>query len=117
MTTYTVDEITVPATMDDDPAVGSVFREWADVQNRAEVATTHLPELLWTPEEQLPYLLDPDAPSRLFLVRDDEGTAVGAGSYDSKRAASSSACCRISSTVRGMVITSGTSRGHAWRGR
>ncbi|MBT1630882.1 hypothetical protein [Curtobacterium flaccumfaciens] len=58
MTTYTVDEITVPATMDDDPAVVSVFREWVDVQNRAEVATTHLPELLWTPEEQLPYLLE-----------------------------------------------------------
>ncbi|WP_161598080.1 GNAT family N-acetyltransferase [Curtobacterium flaccumfaciens] len=92
MTTYTVDEITVPASMDDDPAVVSVFREWVDVQNRAEVATTHLPELLWTPEEQLPYLIDPDAPSRLFLVRDDEGTAVGAGSYDSKATADAPNC-------------------------
>uniref|UniRef100_UPI0013E06D65 GNAT family N-acetyltransferase n=1 Tax=Pseudomonas viridiflava TaxID=33069 RepID=UPI0013E06D65 len=92
MTTHTGEEITVPATMDDDPAVVALFREWVDVQNRAEVSITGLPELLWTPEEQLPYLIDPDAPSRLFLVRDDEGTAVGAGSYDSKATADAPNC-------------------------
>lgn len=92
MTAYTVHELVVPATMDDDPGTVQAFREWVDVQNRAEVSITGLPELLWTPEEQLPYLIDPDAPSRLFLVRDDEGTAVGAGSYDSKATADAPNC-------------------------
>ncbi|WP_185002618.1 MULTISPECIES: GNAT family N-acetyltransferase [unclassified Curtobacterium] len=92
MTAYTVHELVVPATMDDDPGVVQAFREWVDVQNRAEVSITGLPELLWTPEEQLPYLIDPDAPSRLFLARDDVGTAVGAGSYDSKAVADSPNC-------------------------
>jgi len=85
MTAYTVHELTVPASMDDDPAAVEAFREWVAAQNAAEVAVTGLPEILWTAEEQLPYLLDPDAPSRLFVVRDAGGTVVAAGSYDTKR--------------------------------
>ncbi|MBF4606219.1 GNAT family N-acetyltransferase [Curtobacterium sp. VKM Ac-1393] len=99
MTEYTVHELVVPATMDDDPETVRAFREWVDVQNRAEVSITGLPEMLWTPEEQLPYLIDPDAPSRLFLVRDDDGTAVGAGSYESKTIADAPNCWMAVSVV------------------
>ena len=92
MTAYTVHELDVPATMADDPAKVRAFREWVAVQNAAEVDVTGLPEILWTPEEQLPYLLDPEAPSRLFAVRDADGTAVAAGSYDTKVAPDTPNC-------------------------
>ncbi|WIB77989.1 GNAT family N-acetyltransferase [Curtobacterium sp. MCPF17_002] len=92
MTTYAVHEIDVPRTMTDDPAVVQAFREWVAVQNAAEVAVTGLPELLWSPEEQLPYLLDPEGPSRLFVARSSTGTVVAAGAYDSKQAPGTPNC-------------------------
>ena len=92
MTAYTVHELDVPATMDDDAATVQAFRDWVRAQNAAEVAVTGLPEILWTPEEQLPYLLDPEAPSRLFVVRDPDGDVVAAGSYDTKQAPGTPNC-------------------------
>ncbi|MFJ3384491.1 MULTISPECIES: GNAT family N-acetyltransferase [unclassified Curtobacterium] len=91
-TVYRVIEVDVPATMDADPAGVQAFREWVAVQNAAEVAVTGLPELLWTPEEQLPYLLDPEAPSRLVALRSPDGTIVAAGSYDTKQAPDTPNC-------------------------
>lgn len=92
MTAYTVHELDVPRTMDDDPAVVAAFRDWVAVQNAAEVAVTGLPEILWTAEEQLPYLLDPEAPSRLVVVHDPDGTTVASGAYDTKQAAGTPNC-------------------------
>ena len=89
---WTVEELVVPTTMDDDPGVVQAYREWVAVQNAAEVDVTGLTELLWTPEEQLPYLLDTDAPSRLFVVRAPDGTVVAAGSYDTKQAPGTPNC-------------------------
>ncbi|KQS09271.1 hypothetical protein ASG04_10455 [Curtobacterium sp. Leaf183] len=89
---YRVIELDVPTTMTDDPGRVRAFREWVAVQNAAEVDVTGLPELLWTPEEQLPYLLDPEAPSRLFAVRAPDGTTVAAGSYDTKSAPGTPNC-------------------------
>ncbi|MGU3410230.1 N-acetyltransferase family protein [Microbacterium sp. M1A1_1b] len=89
---YRVTELDVPATMTDDPAKVRAFREWVDVSNRSEIAVHGLAELAWKAEEQLPQQHDPDAPSRLFLVRDEHDTAVAAGSYDSKTAPGTTNC-------------------------
>ncbi|TCK65469.1 acetyltransferase (GNAT) family protein [Curtobacterium sp. PhB136] len=96
---YRVIELDVPATMAGEPAVVEAFREWVAVQNAAEVAVTGLPELLWTPEEQLPYLLDTEAPSRLFALRSPDGATVAVGSYDTKQAPGTPNCW-ISIAVR-----------------
>lgn len=89
---YRVEELDVPATTDDDARRVDAFREWVAVQNAAEVAVTGLPEILWTPEEQLPYMLDPEAPSRLFVVRGPDGTVVASGAYDTKTAPGTPNC-------------------------
>ena len=89
---YHVTELDVPATMTDDPTRVAAFREWVAVQNAAEVSVTGLPEILWTPEEQLPYLLDPEAPSRLVAVHSSDGTVVAAGVYDTKQAPGTPNC-------------------------
>src|SRR5438067_1080326 len=80
------------AAMTDDPARVAAFRGWVAVQNAAEVSVTGLPEILWTPEEQLPYLLDPEAPSRLVAVHSSDGTVVAAGVYDTKQAPGTPNC-------------------------
>lgn len=92
MTAYTVEELVVPTTMDDDPVHVRAFREWLAVSDAAEVAVHGLPELAWTPEEYLPTCREPEAPSRLFAVRAADGTIVGAGSYDSKTAPGTTNC-------------------------
>jgi len=92
MTTYTVDEITVPAPMDDDPATVATFAEWLAVSDGAEAAVHGLHELAWTPEEYLPLCREPGAPSRLVVARDDRGTVVGAGSYDTKQEPGTTNC-------------------------
>ncbi|PZE29313.1 hypothetical protein DEJ09_10475 [Curtobacterium sp. MCLR17_055] len=92
MTTYTVDEITVPAAMDDDPATVATFAEWLAVSDGAEAAVHGLHELAWTPEEYLPLCREPGAPSRLVVARDDRGTVVGAGSYDTKQEPGTTNC-------------------------
>ncbi|MBF4583744.1 GNAT family N-acetyltransferase [Curtobacterium sp. VKM Ac-2865] len=85
-------ELDVPRTMDDDPAAVAVFREWVAVSARSEVAVHGLAELVWTAEAQLAMLHDPEAPSRLFVVRDDHDVVVAAGSYDSKTAPGTPNC-------------------------
>jgi GNAT superfamily N-acetyltransferase len=92
MSTYTVDEITVPASMDDDPATVATFAEWLAVSDGAEAAVHGLHELAWTPEEYLPLCREPGAPSRLVVARDDRGTVVGAGSYDTKQEPGTTNC-------------------------
>lgn len=89
---YTVEELDVPTSMDDDAARVDAFRAWVAVQNAAEVAVTGLPEILWTPEEQLPYMLDPEAPSRLFVARAPDGAVVAAAAYDTKTAPGTPNC-------------------------
>jgi GNAT superfamily N-acetyltransferase len=84
VTAYTVEELDVPATMDDDPARVRAFCDWLVVSDAAEVAVHGLPELAWEPAEYLPMCHEPGAPSRLFVVRDGQGTVVASGSYDSK---------------------------------
>ncbi len=79
-----VEELVVPATMDDDPELVRAFSDWLAVSDAAEVAVHGLPELPWTPAEYLPMCHEPGSPSRLFVVRDDTGDVVAAGSYDSK---------------------------------
>jgi len=97
-TVYRVVELDVPATMTDDPAKVRAFQEWVDVSNRSEVAVHGLAELAWKAEEQLPLQHDPEAPSRLFVVRDettdseDGGIVVAAGAYDSKTAEGTPNC-------------------------
>lgn len=81
----TVHELDVPATMTDDPAKVQAFREWLAVSDAAEVDVHGLAELSWKPEEYLPMCHEPGAPSRLFVVRDADGTVVAAGSYDTKQ--------------------------------
>ncbi len=49
MSTYTVEELVVPATMDDDPELVRAFSDWLAVSDAAEVAVHGLPELSWTP--------------------------------------------------------------------
>lgn len=85
MTEYTVRELDVPATMDDDPGKVRAFREWLAVSDAAEVAVHGLPELTWKPKEYLPMCHEPGAPSRLFVVHDPDGAVVAAGSYDTKQ--------------------------------
>lgn len=80
----TVEELVVPATMDDDPARVQAFRDWLAVSDAAEVAVHGLAELPWTPAEYLPMCHEPGAPSRLFVVRDGSGAVVAAGAYDTK---------------------------------
>ena len=92
MTAYTVHELDVPATMADDPAKVRAFREWLAVSDAAEVDVHGLTELSWQPEEYLPMCHEPEAPSRLFVVRDGDGTVVAAGSYDTKRAPGTPNC-------------------------
>ncbi|ROP74887.1 GNAT family N-acetyltransferase [Curtobacterium sp. PhB115] len=92
MTTYSVDELVVPATMNDDPATVQSFRDWLAVSDAAEVGVHGLPELAWTPEEYLPMCHEPGAPSRLFAVRDTDGAVVAAGSYDTKQEAGTTNC-------------------------
>lgn len=95
---YRVTELDVPATMTDGPARVRAFQEWVDVSNRSEIAVHGLAELAWKAEEQLPQQHDPEAPSRLFVVRDDTaasddgGTVVAAGAYDSKTAPGTTNC-------------------------
>ncbi|MDT0210497.1 GNAT family N-acetyltransferase [Curtobacterium sp. BRD11] len=79
-----VEELVVPATMDDDPELVRAFSDWLAVSDAAEVAVHGLPELAWTPAEALPMCREPDAPSRLFVVRDGDGEVVASGAYDSK---------------------------------
>lgn len=40
----------------------------------------------------MPYLLDPEAPSRLFVVRDPDGAVVASGSCDTKQAPDTPNC-------------------------
>lgn len=79
-----VEELVVPATMDDDPELVLAFSDWLAVSDAAEIAVHGLPELAWTPAEYLPMCHEPGSPSRLFVVRDDTGEVVAAGAYDSK---------------------------------
>ncbi|WP_181429140.1 GNAT family N-acetyltransferase [Curtobacterium sp. MCSS17_008] len=81
---YTVEELVVPTTMDDEPDRVQAFRDWLAVSDAAEVAVHGLPELSWTPAEYLPMCHEPGAPSRLFVVRDAAGEVVASGAYDSK---------------------------------
>ncbi|MBA8989674.1 GNAT superfamily N-acetyltransferase [Curtobacterium pusillum] len=92
MTAYTVHELDVPTTMDDDPEKVRAFREWLAVTDAAEVDVHGLTELSWKPEEYLPMCHEPGAPSRLFVVRADGGTVVAAGSYDTKQAPGTPNC-------------------------
>ncbi|WP_144761848.1 GNAT family N-acetyltransferase [Curtobacterium sp. 9128] len=89
---YRVVELDVPSSMHDAPTTVRAFRDWVDVSNRSEIAVHGLAELAWTAEEQLPLQHDPEAPSRLFVVRDDEDTVVAAGSYSSKTAEGTTNC-------------------------
>lgn len=82
--TWTVEELDVPTTMDDDPARVQAFRDWLAVSDAAEFAVHGLRELSWTPAEYLPMCHEPGAPSRLFVVRDDAGEVVASGAYDSR---------------------------------
>jgi GNAT superfamily N-acetyltransferase len=92
MTAYTVHELEVPATMGDGPAKVRAFREWLAVSDAAEVDVHGLTELSWQAEEYLPLCHEPEAPSRLFVVRDPEGTVVAAGSYDTKQTPGTTNC-------------------------
>lgn len=92
MTAYTVHELDVPATMDDDPAKVRAFREWLAVSDAAEVDVHGLTELSWTADEYLPMCHEPGAPSRLFVVREDDGPVVAAGSYDTKQEPGTTNC-------------------------
>lgn len=83
-TRYVVEELDVPATMQDDPARVTAFRDWLEVSDRAEGAVHGLAELAWTPDEYLPMCHTPGAPTRLFVARDADGTVIGAAAYDSK---------------------------------
>lgn len=89
---YRVTELDVPVTMSDDPSRVAAFREWVAVSNRSEVAVHGLPELAWSAEAQLALMHDPEAPSRLFVVRDEQDTVVAAGAYDSKTAPGTPNC-------------------------
>ena len=89
---YRVIELDVPTTMTDDPGRVRAFREWVDVSNRSEASVHGLDELAWKAEEQLPQQHDPEAPSRLFVVRDDHDVVVAAGAYDSKTAPGTPNC-------------------------
>ncbi|MFS0729160.1 GNAT family N-acetyltransferase [Curtobacterium sp. 1P10AnD] len=83
-TGHVIEELDVPATMQDDPARVAAFRAWLEVSDRAEGAVHGLTELAWTPGEYLPMCHTPGAPSRLFVARDAAGTVVGSAAYDSK---------------------------------
>lgn len=85
-------ELTVPRTMDDDPDAVRAFAEWLAVSDTAEIAVHGLDELRWTPAEYLPTCHEPGAPSRLFVVRDADGTTVAAGSYDTKQEPGTTNC-------------------------
>ncbi|MBT2502590.1 GNAT family N-acetyltransferase [Curtobacterium sp. ISL-83] len=92
MTAYSVEELDVPATMHDDERKVRDFRDWLAVSDAAEHAVHGVPELRWTPEEYLPMCHEPGAPSRLFVVRDDHGVVVAAGSYDTKQEPGTTNC-------------------------
>ncbi|MGL3200110.1 MULTISPECIES: GNAT family N-acetyltransferase [Curtobacterium] len=89
---YTVEEIDVPTSMDDDPARVDAFRVWLDVSDRAEAAVHGLRELAWTPDEYLPMCRTPGAPSRLFVACDESGVVVGSAAYDSKNEPGTTNC-------------------------
>jgi GNAT superfamily N-acetyltransferase len=92
MTAHTVHELTVPTTMDDDPDTVQAFRDWLAVSDAAEHAVHGLSELAWKPEEYLPLCHEPGAPSRLFVVRDGDGSVVASGSYDTKQEPGTTNC-------------------------
>jgi GNAT superfamily N-acetyltransferase len=80
MTSFTVEELTIPDTIGDDDA--SDFIETIEVRNSIEAASYGTSELTMTAAETLPYWLDREhAPRRLFGVRVD-GRIVGRAYYE-----------------------------------
>ena len=80
MTSFTVEELTIPDTIGDDDA--SDFIETIEVRNSIEAAGYGTSELTMTAAETLPYWLDREhAPRRLFGVRVD-GRIVGRAYYE-----------------------------------
>jgi GNAT superfamily N-acetyltransferase len=76
-TTFTIDELTIPATLDD-PG-GDAFREMVEVRNAIEADTLGSWALAVTPEELLPGFQNQQyEPRRLFVARVD-GAIVGRG--------------------------------------
>jgi GNAT superfamily N-acetyltransferase len=75
--TFTIDELTIPATLDD--SGGDAFREMVEVRNQVEAETLGSWALAVTPEELLPGFQNPQYdPRRLFVARVD-GAIVGRG--------------------------------------
>ena len=80
MTSFTVEELTIPDAIGDDDA--SDFIETIEVRNSIEAASYGTSELTMTAAETLPYWLDREhAPRRLFGVRID-GRIVGRAYYE-----------------------------------
>jgi GNAT superfamily N-acetyltransferase len=80
MTTFTVEELVVPATVD--AANAADFVETIEIRNRVEALGYGTRELEMTAAETLPFWLDTEnSPRRLFGVREG-GRLVGRGFYE-----------------------------------
>ena len=85
MTSFNVEELTIPSTVYDDDAAD--FVESVAVRNAVEAAGYGTPDLAYTPAEVLPGWQDTEhSPRRLFGVRVD-GTIVSRGMYERGTAA------------------------------
>jgi GNAT superfamily N-acetyltransferase len=81
MSGLTIQELTIPASVDD--ADASDFVEMTRVRNEIEAATVGSFDLAYTSRELLPAWQDPDQPKRLFVAKVD-GRIVGRAVHEAQ---------------------------------
>ncbi|MEO6504541.1 MAG: GNAT family N-acetyltransferase [Terrimesophilobacter sp.] len=79
MSDFTIDELTVPASVES--AEAADFIQMSRVRNEIEALALGTHELAYEPAELLPDFHDPYQPQRVLLARVD-GTVVGCGGYE-----------------------------------
>lgn len=85
MTGFSIDELTIPTSLEPADPDAAAFIEMTDVRNEIEAATIGSRDLSYAPAELLPHWQDPYNPQRLLVARTDDGQArriVGRGVYE-----------------------------------
>jgi GNAT superfamily N-acetyltransferase len=81
MPAFTIDEISIPATIDDHDAAD--FIGTIEVGNEVEAIGYGTPDLAYEPAEELPHFINPHEPTRMFAARVD-GRIVGRALYETQ---------------------------------
>ena len=79
MSAFTIDELAIPQSLDDD--TGPDFIRAVEVTNEVDAIGYGTPDLAYEPAEELPTYLDPNLPTRLVLARVD-GRVVARATYE-----------------------------------